>query len=90
MLNGLSGCAVPALFLISETDLVAAEFTSLCTSDAKWKAAMARPSIRVETLVNADHTFSNRPALIAATELCIAWIAGRVAHERDAVVGGMR
>jgi uncharacterized protein len=74
MLRGLQGFAGPVLMLISENDLTAAEFVSLCREDRRWQKASARDGVQMVSLAGADHTFSSRVALDDATARCVSWL----------------
>jgi uncharacterized protein len=78
---GLTSFMRPVLLLISERDLTAAEFMTLCESDA-WRQALTRSSVQVVRLAGADHTFSSRNALDLATRHCLEWLAARIAAEQ--------
>jgi hypothetical protein len=64
----------PALILISERDLTASEFTTMCEDDPGWRRAIARAGVQVITLAAADHTFSTRESLEAAIAHCTEWL----------------
>jgi uncharacterized protein len=66
------------LLFISERDLTASEFTSLCSSSRRWRAARNREDVELRRLAGADHTFSNRRHLDEANAACIEWL-GRLA-----------
>ncbi len=82
MRMGFTEFVRPVLLLISERDLTAAEFMTVCESDA-WRAAIARSSVQVVRLAGADHTFSSRNALDLATSHCLQWLAARIAGQRQ-------
>lgn len=71
-LLNFSGCV---LLLISERDLTAKEFLSLCASSGEWARAVGRPAIRISHLGGADHTFSTRSALDLCNALVLGWLA---------------
>lgn len=79
---GLTSFMHPVLLLISERDLTAAEFMTLCESDA-WRQALSRSSVQVVHLPGADHTFSSRSALDLATSHCIGWLNERIAGQQQ-------
>jgi exosortase A-associated hydrolase 1 len=74
MRAGFTGFDRPVLVLISERDLTAAEFTTMCGEHDAWQGAMARNSVRTVRLEGADHTFSTRGALDLATSQLVAWL----------------
>jgi uncharacterized protein len=82
MCIGFSSFVRPVLLLISERDLTAAEFMTLCESDA-WRPALARNSVQVVRLAGADHTFSSRSALDLATRHCLEWLGARIAGQQQ-------
>jgi exosortase A-associated hydrolase 1 len=79
MLAGLRAFDRPIQVLISERDLTAQEFVDRCRTDGGWRQAMARPNVRVLDLPGADHTFSSRGDLTAATEATVALLERVVA-----------
>lgn len=82
MREGLQRFTAPVLVLISGQDLTAAEFTDLCGSDRDWQAAIARASVQLRRLPDADHTFSTAGSLEAACAEVTRWLAGL--ERRDA------
>lgn len=74
MLSGLQGFAGPILLLISERDLTAREFTDRCGQHSAWQKATRRKNVQREDLPGADHTFSSREALSAATAGSLRWL----------------
>jgi uncharacterized protein len=74
MLRGMQRFSGPVLVLISEQDLTAAEFTTLCRDDAAWRKVVAQGHVQTTTLAGADHTFSSRRDLDAATERAVTWL----------------
>lgn len=80
MRAGLESFAGPILILISERDLTAQEFVDLCSADPKWQSALAAPNRSSCALPDADHTFSDRRALAAATERCVQWLTRLRGH----------
>lgn len=74
MCSGFEAFSGPVLVLISERDLTAQEFVDLCSYSSAWRSAMSRHGIAVVRLAGADHTFSTREALDAATEHCRRWL----------------
>jgi uncharacterized protein len=65
------------LLLISGRDLTAKEFVDFCAEDRRWGRLMARATISVQDLPDADHTFSSREDLDRADRLCIEWLRAR-------------
>lgn len=63
------------LLLISERDLTAKEFLSLCAGSREWARAVGRPAVRINHLDGADHTFSTRSALELCNALVLSWLA---------------
>jgi exosortase A-associated hydrolase 1 len=82
MRSGFSSFVRPVLLLISERDLTAAEFMTLCESDP-WRGALARNSVQVVRLAGADHTFSSRNALDLATRHCLEWLGARITGQQQ-------
>lgn len=74
MLIGFTGFERSVLFLISGRDLTATEFVALCEDDQRWREALQRPNIRIRRFDDADHTFSARTMLTAATKECVEWL----------------
>jgi hypothetical protein len=64
------------LLLISENDLTAKEFISLCAGSVDWGRATSRQNVLQMVLPGADHTFSARTALTASNEAILRWLAG--------------
>jgi len=58
MLQGLSDFSGKCDFLLSGNDLTADEFKLLMKSDKYWRKVMARDTINVQIINQADHTFS--------------------------------
>jgi exosortase A-associated hydrolase 1 len=83
MRHGLESFARPVLFLISDRDLTAAEFTGLCRSDAAWARAVSGNGRSVVTLVHSDHTFSSAESLRRATDACLTWLQGSLRDRRE-------
>lgn len=74
MLQGLRRRDIPILLLLSDNDLTAREFADQCAAARDWRDSIARPSITLRRVENADHTFSTREALDRATSDCIEWL----------------
>ncbi len=77
MSEGLHRFERPVLVLVSENDLVAQEFRGLCASNAAWARLMSRSNMSSIDLPGADHTFSSRNALSAATAHSLQWLKDR-------------
>jgi exosortase A-associated hydrolase 1 len=76
MLEGLKQFQHDVMIVLSEEDLTASEFASLISHDAKWRQAVSNPSISLNTLPAADHTFSKSPWREEVSRLTIEWIKG--------------
>ena len=75
MLYGLRAFRGPMLLLISENDLTAQEFVAYRAASRDWQQLAGRRDVRTVNLPGADHTFSSRTALDAATRSCVEWLA---------------
>lgn len=75
MRAGAQAFSGPVLSLESGRDLTMAEFDALTKSDERWREVAARGSFRRVPLAEADHTFSERRALEASIDACLAWLA---------------
>ena len=75
MIRGLQEFPGSILFLISQRDLTAQEFMSLCRESGAWGRALSRDTVTCTTLEGADHTFSSKEALVAATDESVRWLA---------------
>jgi exosortase A-associated hydrolase 1 len=75
MLGGLSSFRGPTLLLLSEHDLTAREFESLCSRSTEWRNAVAKPSVVVRQVPSTDHTFSSYEALKLAVKYMVDWLA---------------
>jgi exosortase A-associated hydrolase 1 len=88
MRDGLQRFSRPVLVLMSENDLTAQEFRGLCGSNAEWARLMRRTNVESVDLVGADHTFSSRQSLHAATAQSLRWLRehapSSVARQRTA------
>jgi exosortase A-associated hydrolase 1 len=89
MLAGLRAFEGPVLFMLSERDLTARQFQDLIEGDDAWRQATNRTSVSVRALPGADHTFSSRDALDAATRTCIAWLGEALGDRRAQVALGV-
>jgi exosortase A-associated hydrolase 1 len=74
MLDGLKQFQHSVMFVLSEEDLTASEFSSLIKHDPKWRRAISNPSISLNTLPAADHTFSKSTSKEEVSRLTIDWI----------------
>jgi exosortase A-associated hydrolase 1 len=74
MLEGLERFGNNTLIVLSESDLTAREFSSLASGDPRWKAALAKSSVTLKTILSADHTFSQRPWKEEVSRLSIEWV----------------
>lgn len=83
MQRGFADFRKPALVLISGRDLTAKEFTDLCGADSRWSELLVRPNVAVETLRDADHTFSDSSATNQVNLLCSRWLNRNLG--RDAI-----
>jgi exosortase A-associated hydrolase 1 len=81
MLEGLEQFHHKALIILSEADLTAREFSTLASRDPRWKAAVAKSSISVRTILAADHTFSQKPWQDEVSQLTIEWVKQLSLHE---------
>lgn len=77
---GLSGFGGPVLILLSESDFVARQFNDLCQESEVWRAAVGRENVSIHHVAAADHTFSSRAALDAATIACGEWLTRLETH----------
>jgi exosortase A-associated hydrolase 1 len=76
MRAGLARFDERVLFLISGRDLTAKEFEDLCAGDRDWRRLRARATSKTIELGTADHTFSTRADLDAASARCVEWLNG--------------
>ena len=74
MLEGLQQFQHSVMIVLSEEDLTASEFSSLITHDEDWKRVISNPSISLNTLPAADHTFSKSIWKEEVSRLTIQWI----------------
>jgi len=63
------------LVLLSGRDYTAKEFTESIAKDAAWAGALQHPRLRLHTLANADHTFSQHTERLRAQTLTSEWLA---------------
>lgn len=65
----------PVLVVLSGRDLTAREFDDLCLSSPFWRDWLSRnPGQRRVRLEDADHTFSSRESLTAASSCIVDWL----------------
>jgi len=74
MASGLEHFDGPVLFILSGGDLTAGEFRDTVSASPRWQELMNRPRIRVETLPEADHTFSRRQWRDDVAQRTLAWL----------------
>jgi uncharacterized protein len=74
MLGGLQRFRHDVLIVLSEADITAREFSTLTANQRDWKAATSKPSVTINTVLAADHTFSQRPWQEAVSQMTIDWV----------------
>ncbi len=74
MLGGLQRFKHDVLIVLSEADLTAREFSTLTVNQSDWKEATSRPTVTVNTVLEADHTFSQRLWQEAVSQMTIDWV----------------
>ena len=74
MLYGLQRFKHNTLIILSEEDLTAKEFSSLLAADRNWQAAIASAEVGVNTILQADHTFSKRRWQEQVSRLTLDWV----------------
>ena len=74
MIQSFESFRGPTLLLISSEDLTAKEFVDLCRQSQRWERAFGRTGVEKVPLAGADHTFSSRKDLQAATAACTKWL----------------
>ena len=74
MLEGLEQFQYGIFIVLSEADLTAREFSTLIATDPVWKEATAKSTVTIETVIAADHTFSQRPWKEEVSRLTIEWL----------------
>lgn len=74
MRDGLEQFQGPVLLVQSRRDLTADEFRALCRNDSRWRGLMARASVQIVDLDEADHTFSRSSDLDAFNGCCRRWL----------------
>ena len=74
MLVGLKRHAGQVQVLLSEHDHTAQEFTAYVQARAEWQRWLAQPSVIVQTVADADHTFSRPGAADRVAELTAHWL----------------
>jgi hypothetical protein len=80
MLEGLERFQHGTLIVLSEADLTAREFSTLIASDPAWKSATAKPAVTINTVLEADHTFSQRPWQEEVSRMTIEWLERQKAN----------
>jgi uncharacterized protein len=74
MLRGWQAQRIPTLLLLSQRDLTAQEFVQHVSGDSNWQNLIESGCAKRIALETADHTFSARGDLIAATDACLGWM----------------
>ncbi len=77
MLDGLQRFQYDVLIILSEADLTAREFSTLTANNADWNAATSKPAVTTNTVLAADHTFSQRLWQDEVSQLTIDWVKRR-------------
>jgi exosortase A-associated hydrolase 1 len=63
------------LILLSDNDLTAREFETICRTRQSWKHVVERADVTFERVADADHTFSTYSALKVADNILLEWLA---------------
>ena len=74
MQKGLESFGHPVLVILSGEDLTADEFSNLLHSSRSWRSLASRPSFKVHTIGEADHTFSRKSWSQDVTRLTRDWV----------------
>ena len=74
MQKGLESFGHPVLVILSGEDLTADEFSNLLHSSRSWRSLASRPSFKVHTIAEADHTFSRKSWSQNVTRLTKDWV----------------
>lgn len=74
MLDGVQCFHHDILIVLSEADLTAREFSTLIAQEKDWKAVTSRPTITVKTVLEADHTFSQKSWTQQVSQMTIDWL----------------
>lgn len=74
MLDGLRCFQYDILIILSENDLTAREFSTLIENEKHWKEALQKPGIRINTILGADHTFSQSSCQEQVSQMTIDWV----------------
>lgn len=74
MLHGLARFEGRVLLVLSGSDLTAREFEDTANASAEWRRWLDSPSVRLERLPEADHTFSRRPWRDRVAALTREWL----------------
>jgi hypothetical protein len=72
---GLAAFDRQVLLLNSGRDLTAREFADLCQTQVEWGRLVKRENVGIETLSDADHTFSTQADSERAGAVCVRWLA---------------
>lgn len=75
MRDGFTAFEGRALLLLSEDDLTAQEYAALVARDDRWRAALARPTVKTCEVAGADHTFSRPGGQQRLQDLVADWLA---------------
>ena len=78
MREGLRRCGCDALLILSDRDIVAAEFSTLCKTDTAWGRVLSNAAVSWSNIRNADHTFSSGASLDEAVRECEKWLLSRM------------
>jgi exosortase A-associated hydrolase 1 len=77
MLHGLARFEGRVLLILSGNDLTAREFEDTANASAEWQRWLDSPSVRLERLPEADHTFSRRSWRDLVAALTREWLEAR-------------
>jgi uncharacterized protein len=75
MTSSVSSTTCAVRFALSEDDLVAKEFESLCGRSTPWEVALGRSNVSVVRFAGADHTFSEESHLFRCNEDLVQFMA---------------
>jgi len=73
MLLGLEQSRLPTLILLSNQDLTAEEFRTLCSSSEGWRRAVGQACVTAQNCAG-DHTFSSSAARQQMIGTCVSWL----------------
>ena len=82
MFEGLNRFQGKVLFLLSGNDLTAEEFIALMQRDKRWQKACRSPNIKLETVKEANHTFSKQTWRVQVEAHTVQWIKDCNTHYR--------